>query len=121
MLASLTDILPPSRARPTDLVFVRVASRRPYTPISPCLHRASFKNPLGEVEPPSASIEDISAASDLIALLTLHEEDLLKHLMDLNWKTGRESHVYRFFDDPYHKLDANGHIMLPVHVPYMMT
>ena len=64
--------------------------------------------------------EDISAASDLIALLTLHEEDMLKHLMKINWKTGRESHVYRFFDDPYHKLDANGHIMQPVHVPYMM-
>ena len=60
------------------------------------------------------------SSNELIALLTQHEEDLLKHLMDLNWKTGRESHVYRFFDDPYHKLDANGHIMLPVHVPYMM-
>ena len=65
--------------------------------------------------------EDISAASDLIALLTLHEEDILKHLMKINWKTGRESHVYRFFDDPYHKLDANNHIMQPVHVPYMMS
>ena len=67
--------------------------------------------------------EDISAAaaSDLIALLTLHEEDMLKHLMKINWKTGRESHVFRFFDDPYHKLDANGHIMLPVHVPCMMS
>jgi len=30
MLASLTDILPPSREQPTALVFVRVASRRPY-------------------------------------------------------------------------------------------
>ena len=28
--------------------------------------------------------------NELIALLTQHEEDLLKHLMDLNWKTGRE-------------------------------
>ena len=55
--------------------------------------------------------------NELIALLTQHEEDLLKHLMDLNWKTGRESHVYRFFVDPYHELDANGHTMLPVHVP----
>ena len=41
--------------------------------------------------------------------------------MTINWKTGRESHVYRFFGDPYHKLDANNHIMLPVHVPYMMS
>ena len=63
-----------------------------------------------------------SEGADLIALLTLHEEDLLKNLMKItcNWKTGRESHVYRFFDDPYHKPDANNHIMLPVHVPCTM-
>ena len=54
--------------------------------------------------------------NELIELLTQHEEDLLKHLLGLNWQTGRISHVYRYFDDPYHKLDANGHIILPVHV-----
>jgi len=59
--------------------------------------------------------------NELIKQLTQHEEDLLKHLMNINWKTGRESHVYRFFDDPYHKLDADDHIRTPVHVPYMMS
>ena len=28
--------------------------------------------------------------NELTALLTQHEEDLLKHLMGLNWQTGRE-------------------------------
>ena len=59
--------------------------------------------------------------NELTELLTQHEEDLLKHLLGLNWQTGRIPHVYRYFDDPYHKLDANGHIRKPVHVPYMLS
>ena len=30
------------------------------------------------------------------------------------------STLYRFFDDPYNKLDADDHIREPVHVPYML-
>ena len=59
--------------------------------------------------------------NELTELLTQHEEDLLKHINGLNWQTGRIPHVYRYFDDPYHKLDANGHIRKPVHVPYMLS
>ena len=59
--------------------------------------------------------------NELIELLTQHEEDLLKHINGLNWQTGRIPHVYRYFDDPFHKLDANGHIRKPVHVPYMFS
>ena len=64
--------------------------------------------------------EDISVAADLSKLLTLREEDILKDLMKMNWENTRQAHVYRFFDDPYHKLDADDHIMQPVHVPYMI-
>ena len=65
--------------------------------------------------------EDISVAADLSKLLTLHEEDILKDILKVNWQNTKQSHVYRFFDDPYHKLDADDHIMEPVHVPYMMS
>ena len=59
--------------------------------------------------------------NELIKQLTQHEEDLLKHIDDLNWQSGRIPHVYRYFDDAFHKLDANGHIRKPVHVPYMFS
>ena len=59
--------------------------------------------------------------NELIKQLTQHEEDLLKHIDDLNWQSGRIPHVYRYFDDAFHKLDANGHIRQPVHVPYMFS
>ena len=59
--------------------------------------------------------------NEIVELLTQHEEDLLKYINGLNWQTGRIPHVYRYFDDPFHKLDANGHIRQPVHVPYMFS
>ena len=65
---------------------------------------------------------DLSVAPDLIALLTLHEEDILKQLLkEVDWENTRQAHAYRFFDDPYHKLDADDHIRKPVHVPHMFS
>ena len=59
--------------------------------------------------------------NELIEQLAQHEEDLLKYIDGLNWQSGRIPHVYRYFDDAFHKLDANGHIRQPVHVPYMFS
>ena len=59
--------------------------------------------------------------NELVKQLTSHEEDLLKYIDGLNWKSGRIPHVYRYFDDAFHKLDADGHIRQPVHVPYMFS
>ena len=44
--------------------------------------------------------------NELVKQLTSHEEDLLKYIEGLNWKSGRIPHVYRYFDDQFHKLDA---------------
>ena len=44
--------------------------------------------------------------NELVKQLTSHEEDLLKYIEGLNWKSGRIPHVYRYFDDAFHKLDA---------------
>ena len=59
--------------------------------------------------------------NELVKQLTSHEEDLLKYIEGLNWKSGRIPHVYRYFDDAFHKLDDDGHIRQPVHVPYMFS
>ena len=65
--------------------------------------------------------EDISVAKDLMELLQQHEEAILKHLNHVvDWKNTKQAAAYSFWDDPYHKLDAEGHIRQPVHVPYMM-
>ena len=66
--------------------------------------------------------EDISVAKDLMELLQQHEEAILKHLNHVvDWKNTKQAAAYSFWDDPYHKLDAEDHIRQPVHVPYMMS
>ena len=64
--------------------------------------------------------QDLSVASDLIELLTLHEEDILKNVLKVvDWNNDKQASAYRFFDDPYHKLGDDDHIRTPVHVPRM--
>ena len=66
--------------------------------------------------------QGVSSTSDLIELLTQHEEAILKHIYDeVNWTNAKQANAYQFLDDPYHKLDDARKIRMPVHVPHMYS
>ena len=65
---------------------------------------------------------DITSASDLIELLTQHEKTILKHIYDeVDWSNAKQATAYQFLDDPYHKLDDERKIRMPVHIPRMFS
>ena len=65
---------------------------------------------------------DVSSTSDVIELLTQHEEAILKHIYDeVIWTNAKQANAYQFLDDPYHKLDDAREIRKPVHVPHMFS
>ena len=69
---------------------------------------------------PDSSV--FSATSDLIDLLTQHEEAILKHLVDeVQWSNKKQANAYQFLDGPYHKLDDARKIRMPVHVPHIFS
>ena len=58
----------------------------------------------------------------LAKMLTQHEEDILKHLLqEVDWQKPHAAQAYSMFDDPYHKLDAEGKIRLPVYEPFVYS
>ena len=66
--------------------------------------------------------QDLTSTSDLIELLTQHEEAILKHIYDeVDWSNAKQASAHQFLDDPYHKLDAARKIRKPVHVPHMFS
>ena len=66
--------------------------------------------------------QDASSTSDLIELLTQHEEAILKHIYDeVNWTNAKQANAYQFLDDPYHKPDDARKIRMPVHVPHIYS
>ena len=66
---------------------------------------------------PGQSSQIDSTTSDLIELLTFHEEIILKHIYDETGSTRSK----RPPDDPYQKLDDARKIRMPVHVPHMFS
>ena len=52
---------------------------------------------------PGTSFQIDPTTSDLIELLTQHEEAILKHLLDeVDWNNEKQATAYQFLDDPYH-------------------
>ena len=71
---------------------------------------------------PGQSSQIDPTTSDLIELLTFHEEAILKHIYDeVDWQNEKQAIGYQFLDDLYHKLDAARNIRMPVHVPHMFS
>ena len=71
---------------------------------------------------PGQSSQIDPTTSDLIELLTFHEEAILQHIYDeVDWQNEKQAIGYQFLDDLYHKLDAARNIRMPVHVPHIFS
>ena len=73
------------------------------------------------VNPDKGKPSGTSFSIDLINLLTIQEEDILKHLTEVvNWENPKEAQAYSIFEASYHKT-IDGRIRAPVHVPSMYS
>ena len=54
-------------------------------------------------------------------LMADHEEEILVHHKTLDWNDADVAKAYTLVANPIHRLDDNGHIVQPVHVPHMIA